>query len=32
MDLKNRSIEIREDDKARLLPVVHEHINVSGHY
>lgn len=30
--LRNGSIEIRQEDKARLSLLVHEHINVLGHY
>jgi len=30
--LKNGSIEIRQEDEARLSPLIHEHINVLGHY
>jgi hypothetical protein len=30
--LRNGSVEIREEDEARLSPLVHEHINVLGHY
>jgi TnpA family transposase len=31
-DLRNGSIEIRAEDEARLSPLIHEHINVLGHY
>ena len=30
--LRNGSIEIRQEDEARLSLLVHEHINVLGHY
>jgi len=30
--LQDEFFEIREEDEARLSPLVHEHINVLGHY
>ena len=30
--LRDGSIEIKQEDEARLSPLVHEHINVLGHY
>ena len=30
--LKKESFEIKEEDEARLSPLVHGHVNVLGHY
>ena len=30
--LRQQSVEIREEDEARLSPLVHRHVNMLGHY